>query len=304
MRLSRRALLIGVVQLASAEDTRFSADVDVVTLLATVRNRDGAIVKDLTQDDFLLMDDGTPQKIRYFSRESDLALTIGLLVDTSRSQTGVLEPERDASYAFLDHMLRDKDRAFLVHFDTQVEVLQGLTSSRQELAAALQRLMIPGHYATLLYSAVRQASEDVMRKQSGRKAFILLSDGFAFRDHTSLENAIEFSQRADALIYSIRFSDHSPVYRPGRAAVQAVLTEHGKKVLERLSRETGGEYFEVSKTDPIEKIYGRIEDALRTQYSIGYSPEGRRTPGKYHKIKLSAKRPDLIVETRAGYYAK
>ena len=305
MQLSRRSLLLAAAFRTWGQEAKFSVGVDVVTLLATVRNRDGAIVKDLTRDDFSLLDDGVPQTIRYFTRESDLPLTIGLLVDTSRSQTGVLEPERRASYAFLDHMLREgTDQASIVSFDTKVNVLQSLTSSRRDLAVALNQLAIPRQLATLIYSAIRETAEDIMRPRQGRKAFILLSDGFAYRDPTTLETAIEYAQRADTLIYSIRFSDHPKFYRPGRAAVQVLTSERGKKALERLSRETGGGYFEVSKTDSIESIYGRIEEALRTQYSIGYTPEGRRSAGKYHKVKLTARQRDLIVITRDGYYAK
>jgi VWFA-related protein len=103
------------------EAPTFSTDVKVVSVLATVHDRDGRVVKDLTQDDFTLLEDGAPQKIRYFSRETGLPLTIGLLVDTSRSQTGVLEQERRASYTFLDHILREnEDKAFVAHFDTRV----------------------------------------------------------------------------------------------------------------------------------------------------------------------------------------
>src|SRR5271170_6688775 len=115
--LSRRSLLLGALARAAAQEATFSTSVDVVTLLATVRNRDGGIVNDLNQDDFVLEEDGRHQTIRYFSRESNLPLTLGLLVDTSRSQVQVLEPERKASYVFLDRMLREGDQASVVSFD-------------------------------------------------------------------------------------------------------------------------------------------------------------------------------------------
>ena len=143
----------------SQDSPTFSTNVRVVSLLATVRDRDGKVVKDLSQDHFVLQEDGTPQTIRYFSRESNLPLTIGLLVDTSRSQVSVLEPERLASYTFLDQVLReDKDRAFVVQFNVKVEMLQGLTTSRRELTAALERLRVPRQIATLLFSAVRDSA--------------------------------------------------------------------------------------------------------------------------------------------------
>jgi len=209
IRILLSTLIFAIVAGTWAQDApTLSVNVNVVTLLAAVHDRNGRIVDNLTPDDFVLEEDGKPQKIRYFSRESDLPLTIGLLVDTSRSQQGVLAEESRASNAFLNQVLREgKDLAFVAHFDTHVEVLQGLTSSHNELAAALGRLSIPDEFATLIYSAIRQCSDDVMRGQTGRKAFILLTDGVAFKDPTSMETAIELAQRADTMLYSIRYSD-------------------------------------------------------------------------------------------------
>jgi VWFA-related protein len=281
-----------------------STKVNVVSFLATVHDRDGKVLKNLNPDDFILLEDGVPQKIEFFSRESDLPLTIGLLVDTSRSQSGVLEEERNASYAFLDQVLRqDKDQAFVVSFDTHVETLQGLTSSLSELEAALNRLSIPGEFATLIFSAVQKSSEDIMHPQPGRKAFILLTDGVAFRDPTSIGTAIEFAQRADTIIYTIRFSD-SKFTGPVRAAVRAGFKERGKQGLQRMAKETGGVSFEVKADQSIEAIYSQIEDALRNQYSIGYTPTRQADDGKYHKIKLTTKDHHLTVAARDGYYAK
>jgi len=245
-----------------------------------------------------------PQHIRYFSRESDLPLTIGLLVDSSRSQRGVLTKESQASNMFLDQVLReDKDQAFVAHFDTRVEILQGLTSSHSELAAALGQLTIPDEVATLLYSAVRESSHDVMKKQQGRKALILLTDGVAYKDPTSLGTAIEFAQGADSIIYTIRFSDAVGFRGPVRTAIMASFKERGKQALERMAKETGGVAYEVSKNQSIEQIYSQIEDALRNQYSIGYTPPRTAPDGKYHKIKLITKDRNLIINTRDGYYS-
>src|SRR5882724_9216111 len=178
MRLLRFGLLLGLVFGCHPQVPTFSSDTKVVTLLASVRDRDGAVVKNLTREDFRLDEDGHRQTIRYFSRESDLPLVIGLLVDTSRSMQTVFEPERVASNRFLERVLReDRDLAAVVHFDVRVGVLQGFTSSREKLAQALDQLKIPARPSTLLYDAIRETSENLMRKQSGRKAFILLSDG-------------------------------------------------------------------------------------------------------------------------------
>lgn len=282
----------------------FSTTVNLVSVLANVHDHDGRIVAGLNQSDFVLREDGKPQVIHYFSREANLPLTIGLLVDTSRSQAGVLQQEGRASYVFLDRVLRPGDRAFVVNFDSHVDTLQGLTSTRSDLVAALQKLQVPDQVATLLYSAVQRSADSVLRAQQGRKAVILLTDGVAYKDPSSIDNAIEAAQRADTIIYSIRFSDPPRTYRPLRSAFMATMRERGKADLERMAKETGGVAYEVSSQHPIEEIYAEIEADLRSQYEIGYTP-GRPAPdGKYHHIRLTTLDRTLIVDARAGYYAK
>ena len=303
MKISRRTLILGGVAGLQAQQTpTFSTDVKVVTLLATVRDKDGRVVTGLEKDDFVVQEQGVAQKILYFARETDLPLMIGLLVDTSRSQRGVLEQERRASFTFLDRVLRpDRDQAFVASFDVRVEITQSLTSSRDKLRSALGRLEIPSRFATLIFSAVQQCSETVMRKQQGRKAFVLLSDGVAFRDHTSIGTAIEFAQRADTIIYTIWFSDHIARYHPLKGPLTAGK-ERGKQALERLASETGGTAYDVEKGKSIEAIFAEIEEALRHQYSIGYTPAGSLGAG-YRKVKVTTKNPRLTVHTRDGYYA-
>jgi len=315
MMLSRRSFVLGAATALWAQDAKFSTDVNVVTLFATVRDADGHIAKDLTRDDFVLLENGEPQTIRYFSRESDVPLTVGLLVDTSRSQINVLEPERRASYTFLDQMLRpDKDKAFIAQFNNRVELLQGFTSSRDELRAALDKLHIPLIFATLLFAAVKETSESMMRPERGRKAFILLSDGGSFRDKTNIETSIEYAQRADTIIYSIFYGGVvskvrtsvlialSPVGGTLGAALHAKGVKRGKSIMRRMAQETGGAYFEISQSNTIENAYAQIEDALRNQYSLGYTPKRTGRSGEYRKIKLTVKKPGLIAQTRDGYY--
>jgi VWFA-related protein len=305
MKIALPLVSLAVALAASAQQPpTISTKVNVVSVLATVHDRDGHVVKNLTKDDFSLLEDGVPQKIDYFAQESDLPLTIGLLVDTSRSQTHVLEAERTASYAFLDQVLReDKDQAFVASFDIHVDTLQGLTSSHSDLESALNRLRIPGEFGTLIFSAVKDTSENPMRQQQGRKALILLTDGVAFRDPDSIQTAIEFAQRANAIIFSIRFSDHVRFRGAVVTAVAMERKEQGKKGLERMAQETGGVAFEVTKNQSIEDIYEQIEDLLRNQYNIGYTPARAESDGKFHKLKLTAKDRHLTVHARDGYYA-
>jgi VWFA-related protein len=317
-----------------------SVDVKMVSMLATVRDKHGHLVNSLNKDDFVVEQDGHPQTITYFAQESNLPLTLGLLVDTSMSQRRVLDQERSASHAFLDHVLReDKDKAFVIHFDHEVELLQDLTSSRQKLEASLDALGEPefartggggssgggrggygrGGGGTLLYDAVYLASNELMKKQQGRKALIILSDGVDRGSKESLQNSIETAQRADTLVYSILFADkegygNGGSYGGGRGGGGGMgggghrrypqeSRPDGKKVLEQISRETGGRFFEVSKKQSIDEIYTALDEELRNQYGLGYVPDKADVAPGYHKIHLTVKQKDLVVQTREGYYA-
>src|SRR5579872_4386905 len=184
--LSWATALCGVHSLVRAqEDATFSTDVRVVNVLATVRDQQGHIIRDLAQTNFSVSENGRPQAIRYFSRESDLPLTLGLMVDTSMSQQRVMDAERGASLRFLDQVLREaKDHVFIMQFDMAVRTSQELTSSRRKLEEALAFVDTPTRQelrnqyggGTLLYDAVVEASKQVMKNQSGRKALIVLSD--------------------------------------------------------------------------------------------------------------------------------
>jgi len=332
--------------------TKISVKVNVVNVLATVRDKHGKIVNNLSKQDFTLTEDGRPQSIHYFSRETDLPLTLGLLVDTSLSQRRVLDQERSASHSFLDQMVReDRDQAFIIHFDRDVELLQDLTCSHQKLEQALNALKTPeytqtdsnggggsgpggghgggrhgGHRGggTTLYDAVFLASDELMRKQEGRKALVLLTDGVDRGSKESLDTAIESAQRANTVVYSILFKDDESYgggggfgrpsigfpgggYPGGRRGGQRYPTEprpDGKKILERISKETGGRLFEVSKKQPIDQIYSEITEELRNQYNLGYTPDREASNNSsYHKIQLSAKQKDMTVQARDGYYA-
>jgi VWFA-related protein len=357
----------GVGPSAWAQDaaTTIAVDVKVVTLPVTVRDKHGAIVRDLTKDDFTLQEDGRPQTIKYFSQDTNLPLTMGLLVDTSRSQTSVLDAERNASRSFFDQMLvKEKDKAFLIHFDREVELLQDLTSSREKLQAALDLLKTPSDRersndpndsddsrsgsgshrggGTELYDAVFLASNELMKKQQGRKALIILTDGVDRGSKTYLEGAIESAQRADTVVYSIYFADSHRDERDqgqrrgggmgrgggwpggggggggwpgggggypgggGRGGGQRHPEEprtDGKKILQRISKETGGRFFEVTKKETVGDIYTSIVEELRTQYSMGYTPDKDSTASGYHHVTLTVKKKDMTVQTRDGYYA-
>jgi len=316
-----------------------SVDVKLVNVLATVRNKHGDIVRNVTKDDFQLEEDGRPQTIRYFSQESNLPLTLGLLVDTSESQRRVLDDERTASYSFLDHVLREDDKAFVIHFDREVELLQDLTSSHEKLESSLKLLDSTkddsggygggsgqggggsrgrGGAGTLLYDSIYLASNELMKKQQGRKAVVVLTDGVDHGSKESIVTAIESAQRADTLVYSIYFTGEEGGggfgrgggfggprlggggLGGGRHRFPQEERPDGKKVLQRISQETGGHFFEVTKKDPIDQIYSEIEQELRNQYSLGFTPDN--SDSGYHKIHLATKQKDQVVQARDGFY--
>src|ERR1700723_4459061 len=317
-----------------------SVEVKMVSLLATVRDKHGHLINNLTKNDFAVEQDGHAQNITYFAQESNVPLTLGLLVDTSMSQQRVLDQERSASHDFLDKVLReDKDKAFVIHFDYEVELLQDLTSSRQKLEASLDQLGAPqfsnsgsgdspgggndrhghGGGGTLLYDGIYFASNEITKKQQGRKALIILSDGVDRGSKESLRDCIETAQRADTLVYSILFADKEQYggnhggYGGGHGGGMGGGGGHhrypeesrpdGKKILEQISKERGGRFFEVTKKEPIDQIYTAIDEELRNKYALGYTPDKSDVSPGYHKIHLVTKQKDLAVQTREGYYA-
>jgi VWFA-related protein len=337
-----------------------AVDARLVNLPVVVRDKKGALVQNLTKDDFALQVDGHPQTIRYFDIDANLPLTLGLLVDTSLSQRDVIDDERTASGIFLDQMLKTpKDQAFIVQFARQTELLQDLTNSRPKLQAALKEIDTPSpgnqsntstddsdnnrsssghrsHGGTVLYDAGFLASDELMAKQKGRKALVILSDGVDNGSKETLVSAIEAAQRADTIVYAIYFKGEEQQHyagnhggrgggypgggypgggypggrgggypggrggnNPGGGNISHV---DGKKILERMAQETGGRLFEVSKKQTVGQIYTQIAEELRAQYRLGYTPDQATAADGFHQIDLTTHRKDLYVQTREGYY--
>jgi VWFA-related protein len=310
MSCSRRRFLASAAALTGAllraQDTpTFSTSVKVVDLLALVRTRKGEIVNNLTKDDFSILENGRPQSIRYFSKETDLPLTIGLMVDTSVSQLKLLDDERRATFQFLDNILReDKDQVFLMQFDMAVMMRQSLTSSRSKLEERLEAVNAPTRAelmqqrggGTLLYDAVVEAAK-TMKDRNNRKALILMTDGVDTGSDLMLADAIEAAQRADTLVYSILFSD-AGFYGFGFGEPD------GRKVLQHLSKETGGGFYEVSKKLSIDQIFGLIERELRSQYSMGFVSDQPVRVSEFRTLQLLTKEKGLLVQTRDKYWAQ
>ena len=293
----------------------------MVNILATVRDEQGRLVDSLAKEDFILQEEGQPHEIEYFSSETDLPLTLGLLVDTSMSQSRILEEERQASYQFLEDILRpESDLAFVMSFDVEAQLLENLTNSQEQLLAALESLHVPTRegrpgVGTVLYDSVFLAADEILKWESGRKAMIVISDGVDFGSLVDLDLAIETAQRNNSIIYTVRYYD--PDMNMGRrgggrggrrgsgggrggSSGRPQLPD-GKKILERLARETGGSMFEVTAGQSLEEIFQKIEDELRHQYSIGFTPNQEGSEQAFRTIRLTT-RNGLTVRCREGYY--
>jgi VWFA-related protein len=287
-------------------------DVDVVNLYCSVRTKQNALVGGLEKNDFDLAEDGTKQTIKYFTRETDLPLTIGLLVDVSNSQRNLIEIERRAASSFFSSVLKKKDVAFLISFGADSNLDQDLTGSARLLQDGLSRMKLNGGFSginsgpvptmskprgTVLYDAVYLAANDMLAKEVGRKAIVLITDGDDQGSTETEKQAIEAAQKADAIIYGILYVDRQFYGGFGMAY-------SGEGVLKRMAEETGGRLFQVdNRKNTLDSIFEQIQQEMRTQYAIGYTPTNSAKDGSYRKIDLRTSNKDLKVQVRKGYYA-
>jgi Ca-activated chloride channel homolog len=290
--------------------------VNLVDVLFTVLNRRNKLVSDLEQKDFRVLDDNVPQDIRYFSKQSDLPLRIGMLLDTSNSIRDRLKFEQDAANNFLFSVLRrNKDEAFVMTFDDEPEILQAFTGDTGALRDKILRTRAGG--GTAVYDAIFDACVKELshpprppgdQPDVVRRVMILISDGEDnLSTHTRAE-AIEMAQRTSVVIYTISTStqwvtlDDPSKEKTGNRKYH--LTE-GDKVLQDLADETGGRPFYPYHVDDLDQSFQDIGEELRNQYSLAYNPSNHQLDGRYHKIKIEI--PGVKgyqVRARRGYYAR
>ena len=297
--------------------TTLKVNVNVVQLFFNVKDKRGALIPNLTKTDFQILEDGKPQTIKYFAAESNLPLTLGILIDSSGSQARVLDMEKQVGGEFLSQILREKDLAFVIDFDVNVELLQDFTSSVHLLKTALNSARIntaggsgtgiPGlgggtvptvgaPRGTLLYDAVYLASHDELAQQVGRKAMILLTDGQDEGSQLKIKDAIEAAQKSDSIVYVLLCAD--------RGFYGGFGGYSGEGEMKKLTQETGGRVIEVgNKYEKLKEGFDQIANELRSQYNIGYTPTNAVLDGTFRKIEIRATNKDYKIQSRAGYYA-
>jgi VWFA-related protein len=293
-------------------------NVEVVQLFFNVKDKHGALIPHLNQSDFSLFEDGQPQTIKYFKAESDLPLTIGILIDSSGSQQRVLDMEKEVGGSFLESTLRAKDEAFVISFDVDITLLQDFTNSVSRLKHALNEARIntggvgcsggpigpqgpipcssTGPRGTALYDAVYLASHDEFSHEVGRKAMILLTDGEDQGSRLKIKDAIEAAQKADAICYVLLIADRGFAYGLGGYT--------GDSDMKKLTQETGGRVIDVgNKIDKLRQAFDQISQELRSQYNIGYTPINTARDGSFRKVEIKPKQGDYKIQARSGYYA-
>ena len=285
----------------------FRKSVNLVNVYFTVKDKHGALMPNLAKDQFELLEDGKPQTIKFFSALSDQPLTIGLLIDSSYSMNRTLPEEKVVAGGFLQKVLTPKDLAFVISFDVSVDLLQDLTGSMHLLRTGLDKARIntntvgmtpmgnPGpvptasgqNKGTLLFDAAYLASDEVLSKQSGRKAMIILTDGDDVGSKMRLRDAIEAAQKADVIAYVLLITD------PG------FPSNYGD--MNKLTEQTGGRVIEVRNPDKLDKAFSEIAAELRSQYSLGFTSNNPNNDGKFRKLEVKSK-DGYKVQARKGYY--
>ena len=297
---------------AEEELPSIKVDVDLVNVLASVRDKKGGLIANLEKRDFTVLEDGKPQEIKYFTKESDLPLTIGLLIDVSRSQENLIGIEQNAASSFFSQVLRKKDEAFLISFGEEAELLQDYTGSPRLLQDGLKGLRVssgvgglgPGPVptagqprGTVLYDAIYLAANEKLRTEVGRKVIVVITDGVDEGSRLSLNQAVEAAQKADAVIYSIDYQD-SRFYGPFGG-----FGSGGESALRKMSDETGGHVYKVDRHLSLEQVFKELQDEMRSQYSIAYTPLNDRKDGTYRKLDIKLSNKDYKAQARKGYYA-
>jgi len=290
-------------------------DVDVVNILFNVRDKHTGLVGNLTKDDFTIFEDGKQQEIKFFNRETDLPLTIGLLIDVSGSQMNLIDIEKNAADQFFNNVIRPKDLAFLISFGADADLLQDYTSSPKLLRKGLEDLHVnsdvgglqPGPVptigqprGTIMYDAVFLAAHDQLKGQVGRKVLVLITDGEDQGSRYNIKQAVEAAQKADALIYSFFYVDRSFYRQHGGGFV---FGGGNAGALRQMSDDTGGHVFQIDRKMTLQNAFDELNAEMRSQYSIAYTPTNPAKDGTFRRIEIKTGNKDWKVQARKGYYA-
>jgi Ca-activated chloride channel family protein len=276
----------------AAQETVLHVDVKLVSVFVNVTDRNGAVVGGLSKDDFHVAEDGRPQQISVFERQSELPLNLTLAIDTSGSVKKDMAEEAEAARRFAHAILRPQDQMSLMQFATDVSVLQPFTNKESLIDRGLTRLK--ADFATSLYDAICLGSEGLGPKD-GRKVLVLVSDGGDTASQTTYQKALEMALRNEVIIYSV-------IDVPIEASAGRDLG--GEHALIALAEQTGGKSFYVSDGG-LDQAFTRVSDDLRTQYLIGYYPHNQEPGRQFHRLLVTVPRAtaeSFNIRHKTGYY--
>jgi Ca-activated chloride channel homolog len=279
----------------------------LVHLVATVMDHHHDFVTNLDESDFRVLEDGQVQQIRYFGRETDLPLRIGILLDTSNSIRPRLEFEKEAALDFLQSVIRrNKDQAFLMTFDNEPDVIQDYTGDLALLTDAIRKQRAGG--GTALNDAIYRAADKLTNpplpkgpNSEVRRVLVVISDGNDNLSDHALSESVESAIRAEAAIYCV--STNTDWLSISGDKPHKLHLEPGDQVLEKFAVQSGGRVFYPYKVEDLAQSFTDIGNELRSQYFIAYSPSNGQSNGKYRTIEVQTDRKNLDVRTRKGYYA-
>jgi Ca-activated chloride channel family protein len=293
---------------SAAAQESIRVDVNLVNVAFSVRDASGKLVDDLTKDDFEVMEDAAPQKIAFFAKSVDVPLTLGLIVDASGSQEHFAKKHEQDLAVFLKDVLGLRDRAFLVGFGNHIRLVSDFSRSGQEMMGAwkiydkdTRRFPELGpkedrDLGTAFYDSIYYAVSEKLAKENGRRALLLFSDGEDNSSSHDMMTAIETAQSANVLIFAIRYTEK----QHGKLTAR---NQYGIRVMDRISRETGGLHIDAEKIDP-HTYFRQIAEELRTSYELGYYPTNARKDDTFHKVAVRPKPPGLAVRSKTGYFSR
>jgi len=286
----------------AGQESIIKTQVNLVNIFATVRDKKKHIITNLKQEDFHIFENEQEQKVAFFTSETTLPITLGLLIDTSGSEQNRLPAEQEAASKFLTQVMRKADEAMVISFDLDVDLLSDFTEDHAQLSRAIRHAQVnaagpvvtpgtlpSGPNGTHLYDAVWVACGEKLATEAGRKALVIITDAEDFGSKVTLEEAIEAAERTNTVVHFLLVHDPGYGWRPD--------------VAHKMADQTGGRVIEVSSQKHLEEAFDQIAEELRQQYTLGYYPTNSARDGTFRKIKVETADKDMKVLARKGYYA-
>lgn len=290
--------------------------VNLVNVAFSARDSRGALVENLTKDDVEVLEDAVPQKISFFAKSTDVPLTLGLIVDASGSQDHFSKQHEQDLEVFLKEVLGPKDRAFLVCFANHIRLVSDFSHSGPEIVERMKAFQHrdkdrrKGKHVefpelgpeeerdlgTAFYDSIYYSVTEKLKREQGRRALLIFSDGEDNSSSHDMMTTIETAQGENVVLYSIRYTEKEH----GKVTAR---NKYGTSVMDRLAKETGGAHIDAESTDP-HTYFRQIAEELRTSYELAYYPTNGDKDQTFHKIVIRPKKTGVKIRTKTGYFSQ